>query len=316
MKEMENARKTKMMVMGILLLPAVLTGIISLIILQLMGNGSMTVFGGTIGMILVTACAVCALSVLAKRVSDRIQEFTEDLDQVAEEKLAAKREKFSEREKELGEILRSMNCMTGNIAPVINEVKHASASLREISEEFTHSFQAMAESMEQADSQVESAEHKTVSQTESVKELQEQIAEINRSVDGILDQAKVLEQSLDKMKEYSKSARETIEELVNAKETGNQVITDMRAQTDMASQSAEQVKAVSEMIAGISGQANLAALNASIEAARAGERGRGFASVADEIRTLADQARESSERINTIAEKLSENIAMNAEKKR
>ncbi|MGR6839186.1 methyl-accepting chemotaxis protein [Aliivibrio wodanis] len=98
-------------------------------------------------------------------------------------------------------------------------------------------------------------------------------------------------------KQVVNSTIKTIETLAQEIERASSVINNLEHDS-------HQIGSILDVIKGIAEQTNLLALNAAIEAARAGEQGRGFAVVADEVRSLASRTQESTEEIQQMIEKL------------
>jgi methyl-accepting chemotaxis protein len=109
--------------------------------------------------------------------------------------------------------------------------------------------------------------------------------------------------------EGMQAVRSNIEEMARAVEEVRTAETKIMA----LGEANQRIQAITQTIAGITGQTNLLALNAAIEAARAGEQGRGFAVVADEVRKLAQHAGEATAEINRIIGNLTQLIGENTE---
>ena len=106
------------------------------------------------------------------------------------------------------------------------------------------------------------------------------------------------------MKKNNEMVETTLRELIDISERTSNSVHEVQKQTNLTNESVQAIRAATDLISGIANQTNLLSLNASIEAARAGEMGRGFAVVAEEIRGLADQAKESTNQIRGIVETL------------
>jgi len=107
--------------------------------------------------------------------------------------------------------------------------------------------------------------------------------------------------------ELNASVREISEAMMKSKNTALgavERVASADAQAQRLSAAAQAMSGIVEMISDITGQINLLALNATIESARAGEAGRGFAVVAAEVKNLANQAKQATDKIGTEIESL------------
>lgn len=139
------------------------------------------------------------------------------------------------------------------------------------------------------------------SETEMIAAASTEMGETARSVaTNTTETADYANEAFDKSTETLALAEASSENLVTLRTD----IEETKAVFDNVAQISEEVKSILAVIVGISDQTNLLALNAAIEAARAGEHGRGFAVVADEVRSLSTKTRTSADDIQETISKL------------
>jgi len=131
----------------------------------------------------------------------------------------------------------------------------------------------------------------------AMNEMTATVQEVSRNASDAAEAAKNADQESGNGKQVVSETISTIGNLAGEVDNAADVIN--RLETD-----SESIGTVLDVIKGIAEQTNLLALNAAIEAARAGEQGRGFAVVADEVRTLASRTQESTEEIQSMIERL------------
>lgn len=196
----------------------------------------------------------------------------------------------SKAQDEVGDLVRYFNLFMEKLQKVVKDIVQTTLPLSDL-----------AQNLSQL---TETTNRNIADQQGAATQAKNAVDDMNHSVVAVAESAAEAARAADEATNASNEGQSVVNSTVRSIQSLAKNVDDSAQVIRKLENDSNQVGVVLDVIKGIAEQTNLLALNAAIEAARAGEQGRGFAVVADEVRTLASKTQKSTEEIQTTIEQL------------
>ncbi|MGE0383573.1 MAG: methyl-accepting chemotaxis protein [Gammaproteobacteria bacterium] len=246
--------------------------------------------GGTVAAMVAVAAMllVATASILGRFVGRRAERIVAALNAMAQGDLSHRCDVPGRDE--LAWMAWEYSCARKSFSGMVNEILANATDLASAANR-------LAANAEQVERSVDRQDVETQHVADAMNAMSTTVHEVARHSVGAAQAAQEADRVSKSGQNVVRSAMDSIESLAREVQYSGQVI-------DKLKNDSIEIGAVLDVIRGIAEQTNLLALNAAIEAARAGEQGRGFAVVADEVRSLASRTQQSTQEIQTMIERL------------
>lgn len=267
----------------------------------------------TSGIITIVLTIICTIIsgilglFLAKRISNPINNLVIKMKEAEEGNLTVTADVSGEDE--IAMLSKSFNSMIGSIRNLIEEIRSVSSivvteakDLKEMSKQASE----IAEGVSKAMGDIADGTVKQSSELDGTLTTMEKLSsEINNIVSNV---SNVIITS-NETKKIGDESLHIVKGLEIKTKNSNEVMEEITSNIEVLTESIKEIEKVIEIIQGISEETNLLSLNASIEAARAGESGKGFSVVAEEVKKLAEESKNSTENISKVIKSVYSNAS-------